>query len=110
MSQSGQERRRVPRYPVRVGVTLVACDGSITGVHGYTIDLSSCGLRVVTDTDVRHGVEQSVLIDHPTGPIIARADILRSERRGTQWIHGMIIAQIDAADQFRLGQLCVSLA
>jgi len=110
MTPEGQlkerERRRFPRYPVRVPITVTSCETAIVGVQGHTADASQRGFRVVTEVDLRHGGEQTVLIETAAGPIVARAEVLRCERRGSQWVHGLIITQIEDADASLLDRLC----
>ena len=108
MTQVSQlERRQVPRYAVRLPVLVAACDGTITGVRGHTVDISMRGMRVVTDADLRHGVDQTVMMDVSGSPIVVRAEIVRTERRGDQWVHGLLLTEMEDTEEDRLRELCV---
>ena len=101
-----RERLRFPRYPVRIPITLVSSEADVVSVHGHTADVSQCGLCVVTEVDLRHGGDQQVLIETAAGLLVARADVLRCEQRGSQWVHGLFITQIDDVGARLLDRLC----
>jgi hypothetical protein len=102
----GFDRRQVPRYRVRLPVSIVAWNADITGVPGHTIDLSLHGLRAVTEIDLVHGEEQTVVIDVSPCPIVVQAEVVHTERQGRQWVHGLLFADVAADDADRLAQLC----
>ena len=61
---------------------------------------------MVTDADLDHDGEQTVIMDVPGPSIVVQADLVWSELRGEQWVHGVILVDMDADDESRLSKIC----
>lgn len=108
-SEVVDDRRRSPRYPVRLPVTLVAAGGTRPSVWGHTVDICLRGVRVVTANDVCRDVELTAFLEVGGGepPIIAGIEPVWTTRRGEQWVHGMVLRGVSDDDDARIRALCV---
>lgn len=103
--ESFEERRRARRYPVRLAVTVFASGLAGPGVRGHTVDVSALGMRLVTEQDLVRGVDQTVMLDAPGEPIVAKALLVWTEARGERWAHGLMLRGLGASDAARLARL-----
>ena len=85
-----------------------AAGGVRPSVWGHTVDICMRGVRLVTGTDVSRDVELSVFMEVGGGnpPIIAGLEPVWTERRGEQWVHGMLLRGMSEDDDARIRALC----
>jgi hypothetical protein len=103
------QRRRWPRHPVHVNVTLASLDedeDDVGGVAGRTIDLGMGGLRVETIRKVTPGVDLTVMFTLPDGAsVVARTTVISADVSDEGCEYGLAFEQLDDEDATHLMSL-----
>jgi hypothetical protein len=103
------QRRRWPRHPLHLDVTLLPLDGPdprASSVTGHTIDLSVGGLRVATRGLLPHGADPTVVLTMPSGdPLVARTTIVYAETHEGGGEYRLVFNELEDADLNRLTAL-----
>jgi hypothetical protein len=103
------QRRRWPRHPVHVNVTLASLDegdDDVGGVAGRTIDLGMGGLRVETIRKVTPGVDLTVMFTLPDGAsVVARTTVISAHVSDRGCEYGLAFEELDDEDATHLMSL-----
>jgi hypothetical protein len=103
------QRRRWPRHPVHLEVTLASLDddaSEVTGVHGETLDLCVGGLRVAAARRLPPGADLTVMLTLPDGVrLVARTTVVSAYIRDDIFEYRLAFDQLDEVDATHLTAL-----
>jgi hypothetical protein len=100
------QRRRWPRHPIELDVTLASLDGpdpAVRGVAGRTLDIGMGGLRVATNHRLPPGEDLTVILTLPDGaPLVARTTVVAVDVRDGVFEYRLAFDQLDELDTTNL--------
>lgn len=100
------QRRRWPRHPIELDVTLASLDGPdphVGGVPGRTVDIGMGGLRVETNHRLPPGEDLTVILTLPDGaPLVARTTVVAVHARDDVFEYRLAFDQLDELDTTNL--------
>jgi PilZ domain len=100
------QRRRWPRHPIELDVTLASLDGpdpNVGGVPGRTLDIGMGGLRVETNHRLPPGEDLTIILTLPDGaPLVARTTVVAVQVRGDVFEYRLAFDQLDELDTTNL--------
>jgi PilZ domain len=103
------QRRRWPRHPLHLDVTLASLDedaGDVTGFRGETLDLCVGGLRVATTRRLPPGADLTVMLTLPDGiRLVARTTVVNAYVQEDIFEYRLAFDQLDELDASRLTAL-----
>jgi hypothetical protein len=103
------QRRRWPRHPLHLDVTLASLDdddGEVTGVHGETLDLCVGGLRVAAARRLPPGADLTVMLTLPDGVrLVARTTVVNAYVRDDIFEYRLAFDRLEEVDAARLTAL-----
>ncbi len=103
------QRRRWPRHPLQLDVTLGSLDGpdsDFAGISGRTLDLGVGGLRVETAGRLPPGVDATVVLTMPDGlPLMARTTVVCADITAQGCEYRLVFDHLDETDANRLTAL-----
>jgi hypothetical protein len=103
------QRRRWPRHPLHLDVTLASLDDDgpdVTGIRGETLDLCVGGLRVATERRLPPGADLTVMLTLPDGVrLVTRTTVVNAYVRDDIFEYRLAFGQLDEADATRLTAL-----
>jgi hypothetical protein len=103
------QRRRWPRHPIHLDVTLTPLDGpdaEPTSLIGRTIDMSVGGIRVETSGHLPPGADPTVILTMPAGPpLVARTTVVYAETNDHGSEYRLVFDELDEIDLNRLTAL-----
>lgn len=107
-----RDRRRWPRRPVRMGVTVHVWDRSGAELRPHparSVDVSCGGLCVVSPAPMAPGSEPTVIVPLPGGTqVMGKAEVLERSEEGSGWRYRLAFRDLRPVDVDRLAAFVAS--